>query len=84
MIEQIEEIFSRLQNFLCWTWLSFGGDVVQFWQYEINQIYNFYENSKNVAESNLRYFQFEWRLYYLWGAFKFCAWLLVIIKCLTY
>ena len=29
-------------------------------------------------------FQSERRLYFLWGAFKFCAWLLVIIKCLTY
>ena len=41
MIEQTEEIFSRLQNFLCWTWLSLGGDVAHFWQYEINEIYNF-------------------------------------------
>ena len=39
MIEQTEEIFSRLQNFLCWTWLSLGGDVAHFWQYEINKIY---------------------------------------------
>ena len=53
---QTEEIFSRLQNFLCKNSMAFERGEMWFISGKINQTCDFWEISNDAAEKNLRYF----------------------------